>query len=944
MRRVAEREEILRACEALFAPGQVVELRGLDAVTRSYARRHTVAGYFDDMDRLARAAESMQARGVYVTLNPVERALLSRAANRLIDVGAHDPLTADGDILARRWLPVDLDPVRPAGVSASEAEHQAARARGLAVADWLTGQGWPEPVLADSGNGMHLLYRVELPAEDGGLIGRVLGALAARFDDAAVKVDQKVFNPARIWKLYGTVAAKGDDTAERPHRVSRLICVPEVVGVVAREALAEVGGAGTSAKAAAHAPVTTNLTTNGTTNRFDIEKWIAAHNLDVVGPRAWQGGRKWVFRACPWRPQHTNGSAFIAELPGGAIAAGCHHDSCLGENWRTLRRLVEGAPLEEAPLEEVAEEVDTVASDAHWPPADDGGTYFVEGGRLWRRTFAARADGSLVETKRQVVADFAVRIVAEERTEAGGVAFTMAGATATGKPMRVTLPVEEFIAEKGLLAGLTAAAGASCPVHAGMASCLRPAIQALSRDARVVRTFARTGWAEVDGAKRFLLPGREVAGVTVRLRKLPYRAPGDGHPPGGCALARGVAGLRSLLNSLEPERTTVIAALAFQAPLARLAGWTSERYAVFIAGRTGSLKTSFAQALMTIYGAGFAEDQFLLKFGEGATRNALLSYAEQACDLPLLVDNYKPNTGDGARGLVNLLHNLIEGSGRERLNRYSELQEAKPIGCWPLLTGEDAPRGDAAALARLLVAPVKWSGGGENVALAAAQAAARDMPWIGAAWLDWLEADAGRHAAGRAAALFESRRLGWAARLSGSGALTNPLRLATNLATNELTWEVLDEHPVLGAVAREFAAAHAAGLRLLAGAMARQTAETVEAARFGEVLQQLLASGACRLVERGGSREGEDVIGWRAPDGGAYLLPDLARRAVEVALGGEGLNRVSNEALYGQLEEMGYLGTKDAGRRTKALRLEGGRSVRVLHLASSALGQNEADG
>ena len=29
---------------------------------------------------------------------------------------------------------------------------------------------------------------------------------------ATVKVDQSVFNPARIFKLYGTLACKGDDT------------------------------------------------------------------------------------------------------------------------------------------------------------------------------------------------------------------------------------------------------------------------------------------------------------------------------------------------------------------------------------------------------------------------------------------------------------------------------------------------------------------------------------------------------------------------------------------------------------------------------------------------------------------------------------------------------------------------------------------------------------
>ncbi len=153
---------------------------------------------------------------------------------------------------------------------------------------------------------------------------------------------------------------------------------------------------------------------------------------------------------------------------------------------------------------------------------------------------------------------------------------------------------------------------------------------------------------------------------------------------------------------------------------------------------------------------------------------------------------------------------------------------------------------------------------------------------------------------------------------------------------------------MLGEVAREFAAAHAAGLALLAGEMARQTAENVEAARFADVLQQLLAAGQCRLAERGEERDGDGkwrdgVIGWHAPDGGAYLLPEIARRAVEGVLGPEGLNRISQEALYGQLDELGYVGERAAGRRTKTFRAGANRPVRVLHLAAAAILAEDMD-
>src|SRR5205085_7089079 len=107
------------------------------------------------------------------------------------------------------------------------------------VQEHLVGLGWPMPILADSGNGFHLLYRVDLPADDNGLVKAVLEALGDRFDTPAVTVDRKVFNPARIVKLYGTLARKGDHIEDRPHRWASLLETPDRLGIVPVEALKE---------------------------------------------------------------------------------------------------------------------------------------------------------------------------------------------------------------------------------------------------------------------------------------------------------------------------------------------------------------------------------------------------------------------------------------------------------------------------------------------------------------------------------------------------------------------------------------------------------------------------------------------------------------------------------------------------------------------------------
>lgn len=232
----ADLEEMRRAL-ALIAADGVFEIRIPKA-----GRNRTVRGYFDDHERAIQTSKSWngQAPAIYLTLNPVNPALLARASNRMETYA--ETTTSDTDILSRRWLLIDVDPKRPAGISSSEPEHTAAMKRAADVREFLAGLSWPDPILADSGNGAHLLYRIDLSndPENTAVIQRVLQALAARFDSAAVTVDTGVFNASRISKLYGTWTCKGDSTPDRPHRLSRIIGIPQKMECVSLELLEEL--------------------------------------------------------------------------------------------------------------------------------------------------------------------------------------------------------------------------------------------------------------------------------------------------------------------------------------------------------------------------------------------------------------------------------------------------------------------------------------------------------------------------------------------------------------------------------------------------------------------------------------------------------------------------------------------------------------------------------
>jgi hypothetical protein len=206
-------------------PEQVTELRAIN-VREGDRAPYTLAGFFDGghLDDMARAALDVtgRAEGVYFLPNPINPDVLARCANTARRAGK-DELVTDALILRRRWLLIDFDPCRIQGISSTDAEKAAAFEAATKAKVLLPSFGITGYALADSGNGYHLLCNLELPAADSGRVRRVLSACARAFDSRHVKVDQKVFNPARIVKLYGTMSRKGDHTPSRPHRRSTIL-------------------------------------------------------------------------------------------------------------------------------------------------------------------------------------------------------------------------------------------------------------------------------------------------------------------------------------------------------------------------------------------------------------------------------------------------------------------------------------------------------------------------------------------------------------------------------------------------------------------------------------------------------------------------------------------------------------------------------------------------
>jgi hypothetical protein len=196
---------------------QVYEVRILGGEVRGIS-----SGYFDCPIALAAEVESYHQLGnVYISSSPVHPSLQARAKNQIKDFARHT--TSDREILFDQSLLVDIDPVRPSGISATREERAAALVLMDRIAEDLNDELGVVPFgKGSSGNGGLLLYRLDAIApskERTAFKRKLLHALGCRYNTDSVKIDEAVSNPSRLVALPGSLKMKGDTTNDRPHRL-----------------------------------------------------------------------------------------------------------------------------------------------------------------------------------------------------------------------------------------------------------------------------------------------------------------------------------------------------------------------------------------------------------------------------------------------------------------------------------------------------------------------------------------------------------------------------------------------------------------------------------------------------------------------------------------------------------------------------------------------------
>lgn len=299
-------------------------------------RKQPIIGYFKDTDVLIEQLkrQDLKDTNVYLMLNEINAECYGRIARDEFKVADHG--TKDTEIIGRWWVLIDLDPKRPEGTSSSDEKMKLAGKRAKVVMDFLTKQGFSEPVIGFSGNGYHLLYKICVKNIDQNteIIKRFLKTLDVLFTDDDVKIDTANFNASRVCKLYGTLAQKGSNSEEYPHRMSYVRYIPKEVKITPLEYFEKVNAI------LPKEPDKPQRYNNYNGQEFDLEGWMQKHGLTYKKTSA-NDGAKYILEHCPFDSSHTGKDAAIFRSNNGAIGFYCFHDSCQGKTWKDVRLLFE---------------------------------------------------------------------------------------------------------------------------------------------------------------------------------------------------------------------------------------------------------------------------------------------------------------------------------------------------------------------------------------------------------------------------------------------------------------------------------------------------------------------------------------------------------------------------------------------------------------------------
>lgn len=370
----------------------------------------TISGYFTDVETLIRELRryaNTKEYSIYFILNEISKGCYYKKQHDKLCFVGRGETTDDTSIIRRRWLLIDIDPQKVVDgvvfkdINSSDEELLSARKVARTVFDYLQGKGFPLPITAMSGNGIHLYYKIDEPndAETTELITNFLNSLAQKFSTDKADVDKGVWNIARLSKLYGTIPRKGADEPDRPCRMAVIEYVPNDIITVSRNLIKEVADEYEDPKEKERQErEKRKKDKNYQIDEFPdvrVQDFLDRNGIAYRGPEydSKRGAMKFDLLECPWESEHTThsepGHASIWEYPSGHKDFHCFHSHCSDRKWEDVWRLYDPSLYKDAWREQFGSKRQTIIQPVQPPiqkevqsPVEDKGHVWLQLGEI----------------------------------------------------------------------------------------------------------------------------------------------------------------------------------------------------------------------------------------------------------------------------------------------------------------------------------------------------------------------------------------------------------------------------------------------------------------------------------------------------------------------------------------------------------------------------------
>ncbi len=289
-------------------------------------------------------------------------------------------------------------------------------------------------------------------------------------------------------------------------------------------------------------------------------------------------------------------------------------------------------------------------------------------------------------------------------------------------------------------------------VYPKMYEKLKTAMQVISKSIGKDIVFARTGWVQYQGQRYYILPsmvggiGRKMEpAVRIDFEVLEDENISDADLAG---YGQGVriptskrerdASVAAFMRLVACGKTSVTWPIVLQVMAGPLytAGVDEVPPLLHVMGATGSLKTSYSKAALSIFGTFKESDGAPASWGSTANANKAILHA--LGDVTTLIDDYKASHVD-KQAVTRIIQPYADKTSRRRLTPRQRLQSTeKPRGLI-LSNGEDVWEAEASIAARTVVIELDARDiHDKHLEKVQGDVAHGLLPRFGGLWLSWL--------------------------------------------------------------------------------------------------------------------------------------------------------------------------------------------------------------